>query len=391
MLPRNLQPENFTAYPPEARKLVLDYIAAIRQLSITFLPSLLREVIEYDFKFPAERAAIDRELSTIAALSPSQAKEWFQPFQSISITSKLENFDWINSPAQFIEQQSAYLWSTHQLDAFRKAATDYGNRLQAAIPPQPLTTRRLGIAIIGQGVSTYDELLFRNLRAHGTYFNQIKPEDGLQHLLAAAAARAEAHPVPFAHWYVDGGAEAEHNTLLTCVSYQSMQPMRAALLKNIQSQIERPGMGPEELRTNLARMNPSDLGAGDTGSPVLDRFKLKILTEGSGTQIFATAFAQWATREALRRAEPLTLLVRFAPRQRQRPMNELLSNAGGNLAARPLRLARRRRHGRLLSLDQSAAPPGIRPICIPGVVRRTQPGVGGCPNLAPGNAIKLGP
>ncbi len=336
MLPRNLQPENFTAYPPEARKLVLDYIAAIRQLSITFLPSLLREVIEYDFKFPAERAAINRELSTIAALSPSQAKEWFQPFQSISITSKLENFDWINSPAQFIEQQSAYLWSTHQLDAFRKAATDYGNRLQAAIPPQPLTTRRLGIAIVGQGVSTYDELLFRNLRAHGTYFNQIKPEDGLQHLLAAAAARAEAHPVPFAHWYVDGGAEAEHNTLLTCVSYQSMQPMRAALLKNIQSQIEHPGMGPEELRTNLARMNPSDLGAGDTGSPVLDRFKLKILTEGSGTQIFATAFAQWATREALRRAEPLTLLVRFAPRQRQRPMNELLSNAGGNLALDPL-------------------------------------------------------
>ena len=106
--------------------------------------------------------------------------------------------------------------------------------------------------------------------------------------------------------------------------------MRAALLKSMQSQIERPGMGPEELRTLLARMNPSDLGAGGTGNAVLERFKLKILTEGSGTQIFATTFAQWTTREALRRAEPLTLLVRFAPRQRQRPMNELLSNAGGN-------------------------------------------------------------
>ena len=82
MLPRNLQPENFTAYPPEARKLVLDYIEVIRQLPVTFLPSLLREVIEYDFKFPAERAAIDIELSIIAALSPSQAREWFQPFQA---------------------------------------------------------------------------------------------------------------------------------------------------------------------------------------------------------------------------------------------------------------------------------------------------------------------
>ena len=52
---------------------------------------------------------------------------------------------------------------------------------------------------------------------------------------------------------------------------------------------------------------------------------MKLLTEGSGTQIFSTTFAQWAAREILRRAEPLTLVVRFAPRQRQRPMNELLS------------------------------------------------------------------
>jgi hypothetical protein len=330
MLPRNLQPENFTAYPLEARKLVLDHIDALRQLPITFLPSLLREVIEYDFKFPAEQVAVDSELSTIARLSPTQTKEWFQPFQSISISSKLETFDWINSPAQFIEQQSAYLWSTHQLDAFRKAATDYGARLQASVVQKPLPMQRLGVAIIGQGVSTYSEPLFRNLRSHGTYFNRIKPENGLQFLLAAAAARAKTHPVPFGHWYVDGGSEADHSPLLTCASYEAMQPMRAGLLKDIQTQIKRPGMGPEELRTHLARMNPSELGASDKGSAVLERFKLKILTEGSGTQIFATTFAQWTTREALRRAEPLTLLVRFAPRQRQRPMNELLSSAGGD-------------------------------------------------------------
>ena len=336
MLPRNLQPGNFTLYPPEARTLVLDHIDSLRQLPITFLPSLLREVIEYDFKFPTERATIEKELSTIAGLSPSQARAWFEPFDSISISSKLEDFDWINSPAQFIEQLSAYLWSSHQLDAFRKAATDYSARLHAVITQPPLPTRRLGIAIIGQGVSTYDEPLFRNLRTHGTYFGQIKPENGLELLLAAAGARAEAHPVPFGHWYVDGGAAAEHSPFLTSVSYQEIQPMRAALLKNMQSQIQRPGMGPEELRTHLARMSPSDLGAGGTGNAVLERFKLKVLTEGSGTQIFATTFAQWTTREALRRAEPLTLLVRFAPRQRQRPMNELLSNAGGNPELDPI-------------------------------------------------------
>jgi hypothetical protein len=59
---------------------------------------------------------------------------------------------------------------------------------------------------------------------------------------------------------------------------------------------------------------------------VLNRFQVKLLTEGSGSQIFSTTFAQWTAHEALRRAQPLTLLVRFAPRQRQKPMNELLSS-----------------------------------------------------------------
>ena len=98
----------------------------------------------------------------------------------------------------------------------------------------------------------------------------------------------------------------------------------------MQSEISRPGMGPEELRTDLARLLPADLGMDKNGDPVLDRFQVKLFTEGSGTQIFSTTFAQWTTREALRRAQPLTLLARFAQRQRQRPMNELLSNPNAN-------------------------------------------------------------
>jgi hypothetical protein len=65
----------------------------------------------------------------------------------------------------------------------------------------------------------------------------------------------------------------------------------------------------------------------DARDQVLERFEISLLTEGSGTQIFSTSFAQWAAREVLRRAQPLTLLVRFAPRQRQKPMNEMLSAA----------------------------------------------------------------
>jgi hypothetical protein len=330
MLPRNLQVEQFAGYPAQARSLVIDHLGVLQQLPISFLPNLLKEVIDYDFKFPAERTAIDRELANLGSLSPIQIKERFLGFSKLSLSLNLVNLDWINQPAQFVERQSAYLWSTHQLDAFRTAATEYGDRLRSVLPVEPNTVRRLGIAIIGQGLTSSDTHLFRNLRKHGTYFDQVKPEGGLELLLKAAASRAKDHPVPYGHWYVEGGQAVDHSPLLTCVSYQALEPVRTALLKNIDAEIKRPGMGPEELRTHLARLLPSELGMDKGGDAVLDRFQVKLLTEGSGTQIFSTTFAQWTSREVLRRAEALTLLVRYAPRQRQRPMNELLSSNSGN-------------------------------------------------------------
>ncbi len=331
MLPKDLKAEQFAAYPPQARSLVVANLSVLQQLPLGFAPSLLREAIDYDFKFPAEQSAISRELTFLVSLSQPQIKELFQGFSQLSLSAKLEDFDWINQPAQFVEQLSAYLWTTHQLDAFRKAATDYGDRLRTEAPPEPIPMRRLGIAVIGQGVAIYDAPLFRNLRKHGTYFSQVKPENGLEALLAATASRAKEHPVPYGHWYVDGGQPADHSSSLTCVSYQTLEPARSALLKNIDVEINRPGMGPEELRTHLARLLPTDIGMDKAGDPVLDRFQVKLLTEGSGTQIFSTTFAQWTTREVLRRAQALTLLVRYAPRQRQKPMNEMLSSARGNL------------------------------------------------------------
>ncbi len=325
---------------------MVDRLDVVRQLPLSFVPGLLREAIEYDYKFPTERKEIDLELVTLSGLSAAQRHDWFEAFAGFTLTSELEGFDWVNQPAQFTEQLSAYLWSTHQLDAYRDAAKAYGARVHTSVVSEPLPMPRLGIAVIGQGVTGYDRPLFKNLRPHGTYFNRVKPDGGMEMLLGAVTARAQKQSTPFGHWYVDGGDPLDHSSELTSISYRAMDPVRAALLKNMQARIQQPGMGPEELRTRMARMSPSDLGMKDAGDQVLSRFKLKVLTEGSGTQIFSTSFAQWTTREALRRAEPLTLLVRFAPRQRQRPMNELLSDERSNSDLDPV--------GSLVDADMAA-------------------------------------
>lgn len=336
MLPQDLQPDDFRSYPPLARHLAVAHVEALRQLPLSFLPGLLRQLIEYDYKFPAEQRAIDKELANLSALSSTQIKEWFNGFFQVSLSSRLEHLDWINSPALFLEQESAHLWTTHQMDAFSAAATSYGDRLQAVMGAEKLPVQRLGIAVVGQGVDSYDGPLFRDLRPHGTYFTQIKPDNGLESLLAVVEERARTYPAAYGHWYVDGGQVVRPTPSLTTVSYSALAPVRDNLLKFMQDQISRPGMGPEQLRTNLARLLPPDLGMDKGGDQVLDRFSVKLFTEGSGTQIFSTTFAQWTARECLRRAQPLTLLVRFAPRQRQKPMNELLSDTSSNPQVDPI-------------------------------------------------------
>jgi hypothetical protein len=325
VLPRDLRPDHFRAYPPQAAKLAVDSLPALRRLPLSFLPSLLREVIEYDYKFPAERAALEKEVAKLVSLSDSQVANLFGGFSKITLSAQLESSDWVSSPAQFVEQLSAHLWTTHQVDDFRVAATKYADDLSAAVAAESPPIPRLGITVIGEGVTSFDVPLFRKLRPYGTYFSRVKPENGLRLLLEAVGTRAKVHSVPYGHWYVDGGEPADHDSALTTISYRALAPTREALLGRIQSETKRPGMGPEALRSIMARLQPADLRMSGTGDEILQRFRLKLLTEGSGTQVFSTSFAQWTAREVLRRAQPLTLLVRFAPRQRQKPMNELLS------------------------------------------------------------------
>jgi hypothetical protein len=220
---------------------------------------------------------------------------------------------------------TAHLWATHQIDSFRAAAVDYVR--SSAVPDERLPTDRLGIVVLGQGTAKSDYPLFRKLAPHGTHFTHVRHENGLRTLLDAVAKRAAAHTEPYGHWCIDGGSGAAiPGSAVTNVSYSALAPVRAALQSRMQKTYEGSVFNPEAFRTMLARTRPEDLGL-DSGDAVLSRFQLSLLTEGSGTQVFATTFVQWAAREALRRAQPLTVFARFAPRQREKPMNELLAES----------------------------------------------------------------
>jgi hypothetical protein len=328
MLPAQLVPENFTAYPPEAKRRASSHLPLLRRLPLSFVPLLLRELIVFDWKFPAERRDVDRQLEYLAALPADDFRRAMAAFAQLRLSPELERTDWVNSPATFSEQLTAHLWATHQIDSFRAAAVAYVRNSNSAVSDEALPTHRLGIVVLGQGTANNEYPLFRKLGPQGTHFTHVKHGDGLRVLLEALARRAAALPEPYGHWCIDGGSGASvPGGMVTNVSYSALSPARAALQGRMQKSYEGSVFDPEAFRTMLARTRPEEVGLDSTGDAVLNRFQLSLLTEGSGTQVFATTFVQWAAREALRRAQPLTVLARFAPRQREKPMNELLAES----------------------------------------------------------------
>jgi hypothetical protein len=327
MTPAQLQPAQFEAYPPEAREVALKHIQLLRHLPVCFLSLLMREVIAYDYKFPVERKELDQQFTYLESMTPEQLARTMLPFAHLRISPEVERLDWITSPARFSEQLSAHLWNTHQIDAFRTAAVEYVDKMNASQPAGALAVHRLGIVLIGDGASRSDYAPFRKLLPRGVHYKAVNDRDGYATILSAVSARAAKYPAPFAHWRIEGGAlDSPPTPGLTCISYASLLPVRALLQAQIQKGFES-SMGPEALRTALAALRPKDVGLRGSGpAAVLDHFQLSLLTEGSGTQIFSTTFVQWSAREALRRAQPLTLLARFTPRQQGRSSQEMLSD-----------------------------------------------------------------
>jgi hypothetical protein len=326
MKPAELTAASFSIYPAAARAFAQQYLSVLQMLPLPLAVTVLREVSTYDWRFPAERRTLQDQLAWLRSLSGDDRAQVLHGFAQLTLPAETAAEDWVGHPQQFSEKMTAELWATHQIDAFRTAASDYATAWRTAFPEPMPVTPRLGIVVLGTGVRGYNYPLFRKLRPHGVFFAHVDPRGGMEAIFNTVSGRIARSPSPYEHWYIDGGSrEPSNESGLTGIDWDGLEPVRNAILQRMQTVIASPSGGPEKLQTVLASTTPADVGMALDKDEVLGRFAISVLTEGSGTQIFSTTFAQWATREALRRAQPCTLVVRFTLRQRQLPMDELLS------------------------------------------------------------------
>lgn len=316
MKPSELNAASFAAYPPEGRSLALDHLALLRSMPLALLPAYLRQLQQADALFPVEAARLHLQLEALAA-KPGLMSE----FSRIAVPPPLQAMHWVEEPARFEAALSASLWQSGQIDAYHRAAS----ALFAALPEPPAPQAPLLVGILGQGATAAAGPVFTRARKDGLYLRRISETDAADAIRTLVAARAQGDRQAYAHWYVDGGAPLWPLPAgVAGFTYPQAAPVRQAVVREMDRAV-RDGAGPERLAEQLQALPPASLNLRQASEDSrIARFLLSLLTEGSGTQIYSTSFVQAAALGLIRRAQPETLVVRFAPRRKAASLNDLL-------------------------------------------------------------------
>ncbi len=320
MKPGDLHATSFTGYPQSSRALAGEYLTALRAMPLSLLPSYLVQVQQYPTLFPVEAERLRLQLTALQA-----RPDLTQAFSSIEVPSELEHMDWVQQPAMFVSALSGTLWRTRQIDAYHRAA----ETLFAELPQTrhaPGGAAPMLIAVMGRGAAPGRYPLFTRLRKQGLYVRKLDETGASATLTALLAKRAQADASAYTHWYVEGGEPWPFppKTAIEQVSFPALAPVTDAVLREMDRAV-REGSGPEALADRLAAMRPEALGLEKvTPDARMQHFLVSLLTQGSGTQLYSTSFVQAAAVELVRRTQPQTLLLRFAPRRKPASMNDML-------------------------------------------------------------------
>jgi hypothetical protein len=330
MKPQALTVSSFDKYSPSARAVAVEHLEQLNRLPVPVRASFLDRIMGWDWEFPAERYELTGQLLAFGLLTPEELRPLLQPFSNISLPPALEEMDWLNAPATFLECLTPYLWSSGQIDKYRLAAKTLIDTLSAHEEAPHTNTQRLVIFTCGKDLSAKNYPIFSKLRKHGLHATEVDGDEAEEWISGVLARRNAQNSAPYAHWFLDGGAGPARKLpsgSLVYLSYDQGEAVRLSVLK-VMAQAVESGWGPELLRSRLAALTPADFRANTiTTDPVLQHFIVDLFANGSGTQIYSTSFIQWGAREILRRAQPETLVVRVTARVRQRSLNEFLTGA----------------------------------------------------------------
>ena len=337
--------------PAEATALTRAHDDVLRRLPATVHAFILIELQKWSTLFPAEQRyqrALLEHLSQLPAAESRRLSHGIATVETDAAVTRIPERD----PARFQDLAQAAFRKQSVLTNWRREVDLFFQQIDPALEPVLFPAdapRRLVLQLYAGTIAVQPERLWSRLSAaglriplkletaRGGYLDALfgVPSIGrdgsslfgsLQEDASVAASDSwliESHDV--LHQLVQRAATPGGTRPPTTVSYDRLRPYRDALMqalfRRIQDGVESPQAFAAYARS--LKLTP-EAGAVLNGSDVVHAFLRDVLLTGNGTLFVNNTFAEWAAVQALRRAQPRMLVVRYGVRDKLKPFSSLL-------------------------------------------------------------------
>jgi hypothetical protein len=326
----------------------------LERLPATFHASILVELEKWPTLFAPEQAYQRALLEHLAGLPDAERLALFSGIARVEGEAGCGSIR-TSTPGRFQDEAQAALRKTRLLAEWRKEVDGVFQRIQpaldAALHPAD-APRRLVVQVYGSGISIQANRLWSRFRNTGVRvplaLEGVNGAEPFLRLLFSGTAERDSTPTLFAtarrsagltpldSWIIESGQalhtccesgvpDESSNFSHTGLSYERLRGYRDELTRALYSKIQAGVASPQEFAAyaRSLRITPEPGVMRNTADVVL-AFVRDVFLTGNGTLFVNNTFAEWSAVQALRRAQPRMLVVRYGVRDKMKPFSSLL-------------------------------------------------------------------
>jgi hypothetical protein len=340
----------------EARQLVREHHRLLERLPRSFLVSILLELEKWPTLFSPEKNYYRILINHLARLSANQFEETFTGVQAVELqlgTTQVSG----ERPRQIQETMQAALRKAGLFSRWRAEIDNAFQRIQPELEAQLYsgnTPPRLVVIVYGKGIAIERSKLWKRFRSrgvrvpldlqgaaqaelflHSLFTGYFPGVEQVPSSLFSILRGSDQSTVPDA-WIVETGGtlhavcetyfgREQMSRNATGMSFERLRSYREELTKALHAKILSGVSGPLELAAYARGLKVTPTKGLDLYSDeVVLAFVRDVFLGGNGTLIMNNSFVEWASVQAVKRAQPRFLVARFGVRDKMKPFSSLL-------------------------------------------------------------------
>jgi len=317
------------------------YRRLIGRLPVTMRPALNQQLTEWEMLFPYERNRVVTFMKGVETYSPSALDALTAPLWALETKMGVKNWDF-SQTNDTIENASQLARSAYYAEWRREVqrVVDVVNAAARDATPIQAEYTRLILIILPSKLPVNPQSVWQQWDPRGQVIKisggseklcelVLRGRPGLDGIATLAAKQGSIDSSDL--WLID--ADAQLGSLFSplapipafSLSYADLKPLRDKYLAEL-NKAPKDIEVTDEVIANLRLESWNGWGLWPpevTSQPRLKRFLIDLILSGNGGLIFSNSFVEWAASEAIRRARPRTMVVRFGMRIKPKPFTSI--------------------------------------------------------------------